>query len=306
MLRLQWDQVRWQVMSESKGLLSEVDSVVRDKARWSPAEVDVTSRGSPRYLPRSPSCRGSVTPVTPKSSMPRTDTLASDLASAHLGSSPQHKQASESAVQTASPARHLSTPDRSLHIPLLHSQLVNLRIRHKNITSTHLARSGAILDRMIDVASHLQNLGDVNGPCTKNESLEGGAVPYQLLDLQDELDASVEELGRRVAWCGELEEHWKLYVIGLHVLVNQLMCALLGPMPITLPLFKLINSAWNCLTTCTRPYRNQPPANDTNNSPNYLEKLNHVSQPQSQTHFLDHFTLLTPKTMNITNTPRAL
>lgn len=217
MLRLQWDQVRWQVMSESKGLLKEVDSMVQGKARWSPAEVDISSRGPPRHLPRSSSCHGGVIPVTPKSSMRRTDPLASDLASAHLGSSPQYKQASEGSVQTASPSRHLSTPDRSLHIPLLHSQLVSLRIRHKNITSTQLAHSGAILDRMIDVASHLQNLGDVNGPCTKGETQEGGAVPGQLLDLQDELDASVDELGRRVTWCGELEEHWKLYVICLHV-----------------------------------------------------------------------------------------
>lgn len=223
MLRLQWDQARWQVMSESKGLSQEVDSMVRDKGRWSSAEVDVTSRGSSRNLPRSSSYHGGLapeSPVPPKSSLPSVDSLAFELASSHLESSAQRKEASESSVQTPSPSRHRGTPDRSLHIPLLHSQLVNLRIRHKNITSTQLARSGSILDRMIDVASHLQNLGDVNGPCTGRERQEGGVVPDQLLDLQDELDASVEELGRRVTWCGELEEHWKLYVVRCTCLVN--------------------------------------------------------------------------------------
>ncbi|WVQ82104.1 hypothetical protein IAT38_004232 [Cryptococcus sp. DSM 104549] len=207
-LRLQWDQVRWQVVLEARGLREEVDAMVRDKGRWTPVD-EVT----PEY-PIAPSSH----PQTPMSRDPGSATLTSLSSSGslvHLSTSPQSTPLSIHPKKSPSPSRH-PTPNRSLHMPLLHSQLVNLRIRHKNLVSTQLARTGKLLDRMIDVAAGLKALGDTEGPVEVSQESDkegengGGAVPEKLLDVQDELDAEVEDLGGRVAWCGELEEHWKL------------------------------------------------------------------------------------------------
>ncbi|WVQ73988.1 hypothetical protein IAR50_003569 [Cryptococcus sp. DSM 104548] len=210
-LRLQWDQTRWSVMTESESLQVEVDAMVQDKARWVPVDMSSSTPvkpegrkslgASPDSLERSPQ-----TPIV-------RDTSSNSISSASGASaeSAAKRRLSTTSVNSSF-WRPIGTPDRSLHIPLLHSQLVNLRIRHKNLLKTHMSRSGTLLDRMIDVASHLRDLGDTKGPTRADleEKKDGGAVPDELLDLQDELDASVGELGEKVEWCGELEQHWKL------------------------------------------------------------------------------------------------
>ena len=60
---------------------------------------------------------------------------------------------------------------------------------------------------MIDLAIPLKSLGGVDGP--KEDQEGGGAVPDDLLDLQDELESEDAELSLRLAWCKQLEEQWK-------------------------------------------------------------------------------------------------
>ncbi|ODN80557.1 hypothetical protein L202_02758 [Cryptococcus amylolentus CBS 6039] len=206
-LRLQWDQTRWAAMTESESLQKEVDAMVHDKARWVP--VDMSTPAPVKAGRKSLGATPDTSPRTPIVRDVSSSSISSDMGTTAEGAT---KRRSSTASINFSSGRPIGTPDRSLHIPLLHSQLVNLRIRHKNLAKTHMSRSGALLDRMIDVASHLRDLGDTQGPVSveADEKKEGGAVPDELLDLQDELDASVEELGEKVEWCGELEQHWKL------------------------------------------------------------------------------------------------
>ena len=57
---------------------------------------------------------------------------------------------------------------------------------------------------MIDIAGPLKGLGGVNGPL--HEGKEGdGAVPGELLDAQDDLEAQVTSMGKHVQWCQQLE-----------------------------------------------------------------------------------------------------
>ena len=67
-----------------------------------------------------------------------------------------------------------------------------------------LPRAGALLDKMIDIAGPLKGLGGVDGP--KEEEQEGdGAVPEELLDAQEDLEAQAAQVGEHVAWCQKLE-----------------------------------------------------------------------------------------------------
>lgn len=60
---------------------------------------------------------------------------------------------------------------------------------------------------MIDVAIPLKDLGGVDGPVDGEQT--GGAVPDELLDLQDDLEIGVGDLASRISWCKELEDQWK-------------------------------------------------------------------------------------------------
>ncbi|WVQ99546.1 hypothetical protein IAU59_006682 [Kwoniella sp. CBS 9459] len=197
-LRLEWDRLRWEIVSETRKIREEVDSIVKDKGRWTPAAADKTWTSSSPKLDVS----STTTPHTPPRPNPSSvPSIASSLNSIHL--SPDLRPDSPG----QSPSRSHSTPKRSLHVPLLHSQLVNVQIRHQTLSSTRVSRSGAILDRMIDIACPLKGLGDVNGP--SDETQDGGAVPDELLDVQDEMEEEVRQLGDKVMWCKELEDHWK-------------------------------------------------------------------------------------------------
>jgi hypothetical protein len=59
---------------------------------------------------------------------------------------------------------------------------------------------------MIDHAGPLRDLGGVNGPTTDVQ--EGGAVPDELLDIQDELEGDCEKVRALVEWCKQLEQQW--------------------------------------------------------------------------------------------------
>ena len=67
-----------------------------------------------------------------------------------------------------------------------------------------LPRIGALLDRMIDIAGPLKGLGGVNGPIHGGQEGDG-AVPGELLDAQDDLEAQVTSVGEHVQWCQQLE-----------------------------------------------------------------------------------------------------
>jgi hypothetical protein len=99
------------------------------------------------------------------------------------------------------------TPKRgSLKLTLLHSQIVNIRIRHTTFSTTSLPRLGVVLDKMIDIAGPLKGLGGINGPPEQREDGEGdGAVPEELLDAQDEFEALAAAIGEDVHWCQQLE-----------------------------------------------------------------------------------------------------
>nr|ACZ80634.1 conserved hypothetical protein [Cryptococcus depauperatus] len=200
-LRLQWDEIRWQVMSEVWALEKEVDEMVRNRSKWVP--IDIIIPGSTHTLdPDSQSCLGSSKADLKSISIyPKAESLYT------LES--EEKMSALTARLSAAPQGFVET-EKPLHHPLLHSQLINLRIRQQNLTSTQLAQSGALLDRIIDIASHLKNLGSTSGPPSTLDEFENGAVPEKLLDLQDDLDASVEELGNKISWCEELEGHRKL------------------------------------------------------------------------------------------------
>ncbi|WVF71321.1 hypothetical protein IAT40_006124 [Kwoniella sp. CBS 6097] len=189
------DRIKKKTRVETERIRQEVDSVVRDKGRWTPA-------GERLQTPQTPKVEeaNTVAPQTPpRPSVPTVSSIASSLNSVHL--SPDLRSNSPG----RSPSRLHATPKRSLHVPLLHSQLINIQIRHQSLATTKLSRSGVILDRMIDVAGPLKGLGDVNGPTEAKD----GAVPDELLDVQDELEAEVRQVGGKVLWCKELEDHWK-------------------------------------------------------------------------------------------------
>nr|XP_031863414.1 uncharacterized protein CI109_001290 [Kwoniella shandongensis]KAA5530486.1 hypothetical protein CI109_001290 [Kwoniella shandongensis] len=214
-LRLQWDQVRWQIMCEARKLQAEVDDVVRDKGRWTPSSMpDTPENGVARYNVE----KGDESQVGPEgddrvsvtSTPTRPTQTPGTIKSLHsLASAKVNNASAPTSSLSPSPSRRALSSKRSMLLPLLHSHLVSMKIRHRNLVSTQSSRCGSLLDRMIDVAGPLKGLGDVHGPC-KGDKNDEGAVPEELLDLQDDLDKEVEELGGKVEWCKTLEEHWKL------------------------------------------------------------------------------------------------
>jgi hypothetical protein len=62
------------------------------------------------------------------------------------------------------------------------------------------------LDKMIDHAGPLKNLGGVHGP----EGGAEGALPDIMLDLQDHMEGQAKGIESRLACCRVLEEQWRL------------------------------------------------------------------------------------------------
>ncbi len=64
---------------------------------------------------------------------------------------------------------------------------------------------------MIDCAGPLKDLGGPSGPTRyAGEQNESGAVPDALLEVQEGLEAEVEQVGEEIALCRQLEQQWEL------------------------------------------------------------------------------------------------
>ncbi|CAD6574475.1 MAG: hypothetical protein TREMPRED_001128 [Tremellales sp. Tagirdzhanova-0007] len=97
-----------------------------------------------------------------------------------------------------------------LHIALLHTHIVNLQIRHQNLASTVFARTGSLLDRIIDNATGLKDLGGTDGPsATTSTDARVSVIPSELLDVQERLEAELLSAGAKIAWCKQLEVQWE-------------------------------------------------------------------------------------------------
>ncbi|KAK4689278.1 hypothetical protein P7C73_g815, partial [Tremellales sp. Uapishka_1] len=216
-LRLKWDQLRWEVMAEVKKVRAEVHNIARGQGRWMPPPMAQSASRSPRVETRRLTLESGIhnklgpTSPSPLSTSSQLPSLSHPRTPSHssiaLPDSPYLTPQSQSRTP-----RHSTPTQRSLHLPLLHSQIVNLKIRQQNLSATLLTRSGGILDKMIDCAGPLKDLGDTLGPpnvkLTEGKKTEGGAVPEAFLDIQDGLDADVEELEKRIEWCRSLEDHF--------------------------------------------------------------------------------------------------
>jgi prefoldin subunit 5 len=104
-----------------------------------------------------------------------------------------------------SPTKPHNVPRSALHISILRSQLVGLQTRHRNLQYNLVKRSGAILDKMIDQAGRLKDLGGVDGPLEEDGQRQH-AIPDALIDLQEELEARATDIGDRVTWCSSFEQ----------------------------------------------------------------------------------------------------
>ena len=227
-LRLQWDAMRWQIMQETAKVRSEIHDVARRKARWNPLAIRHDSRTFHRERSSTAASQASLDAAT-NGRMSRSSTIASvasvasgvsDLSDASILSRdpmglPSPPRRGSFASMSSMSYRDLASPTkRSSQLPLLHSHIVNLEIRSRTLVSTSVSRSGKLLDKMIDVAIPLKNLGGIEGPIEEAKDTRG-AVPDELLDIQDELEGQAGDLANRVTWCKLLEDQWKRYVATL-------------------------------------------------------------------------------------------
>jgi hypothetical protein len=178
--RLEWNSLFATVQDELRALEKEAKSLAGDKARWRADEdtskLDMTRRTS---LLDSP---GALKLATTKASSP--------------GPGPG---ATSALVQQR-------IPTKSLQLPLLHSHIANLRIRHRTLKATTLARTGTVLDKMIDKAAGLRGLGGLHGP--EEDKQSGAALPDEFLDVQDALDEKAGSLEKLIEVCEALESQW--------------------------------------------------------------------------------------------------
>ncbi|WWC89179.1 uncharacterized protein L201_004097 [Kwoniella dendrophila CBS 6074] len=212
--RLHWDEIRWDVMKEIHQIRGEVAELVKDKASWKPSTgLQESNLRKPRRLRSAMQREDALALHTPPRTAHNVDDPTSSLTSPKLSTaqpvSPSIGFTTSSPGQSKSP-RMQSTPKRALYIPLLHSQVVNLGIRHKNLLVNQVKRSGTLLDKMIDLAGPLKGLGDSDGPPDSQGKLQGSAVPEEMLDIQDAVEETVKNLGDQIAWCKRLESHWEL------------------------------------------------------------------------------------------------
>ncbi|ORX35731.1 hypothetical protein BD324DRAFT_74013 [Kockovaella imperatae] len=220
-LRLKWDQLRWDILSETNQIRDEIEAIIVGKGRWKPPVARVVqSSPRPRREGRLVESQGwdPASCMTPSLSSAAIEGIASssstssnlsamtvDVTPCRMNDPDRRSSPSDVSLSTAS--REASTPTRVLlGLQLLHSQISNVEIRHKNLTSTLVARSGKILDKMVDVAGPLNGLGGIDGPF-KHE-IGGSAVPDELLDLQDEMEEQVGQASAGLAWCKALEKQW--------------------------------------------------------------------------------------------------
>ena len=224
-LRLQWDRLRWEIMLETAEVKREIRAIAERKGRWQPPVINAQPSSS--KLEASTDSKAEAThsrsrvqtsPITPAARLASSDSISSSMSGDIGQSTPvvanvitpqQHRRSSSSSFALA--GWHESTPPRSsIRLPLLHSQIVNVEIRHQNLSSTLLARSGKVLDKIMDVAGPLRGLGGSLGPIKSEGEEKGGAVPDELLDAQDRLEREVQGVAAGINWCKMFEAQWKL------------------------------------------------------------------------------------------------
>ncbi|KAL1411463.1 hypothetical protein Q8F55_002419 [Vanrija albida] len=219
-LRLQWDDIRFEVTRESESVKGEIEHVVSEAQAWVPG-MPLPDRPERRNSYRSygyPSrYRSGLPGSTSNTSLPETASAPSTPPSPSKQSLPPSPTkatppspripGSRSPRVPGSPTKG-NTPRPGLHLSILHSQIVGLQTRQRNFQYNLVKRSGGILDRMIDMAvgpARLKNLGGVDGPLKEDQDPNRGIVPDELIDLQDEIERKAEEMHDIVRWCSEFE-----------------------------------------------------------------------------------------------------
>ncbi|WVR06884.1 hypothetical protein IAU60_003920 [Kwoniella sp. DSM 27419] len=176
--RLEWDRIRWEVESETRRVREEVDRMVQEQSAWTlGTQSDDENRSTEGTLKN----QSSVSP----------EVIKGDAASPIGRLSAKSEGASSSPVGEVSRRCDLRKPAR---YTLWQSRLDEIRLRQEQISS-RAAQSGSALDRMIDLAGPLKGLGGVYGPASDTGQ---NAIPDELLDEQDNLEAKVKETGGRV------------------------------------------------------------------------------------------------------------
>lgn len=206
-LRLQWDDLRYEVTREIESVRTEIDHVVAEAQTWVPGAAIPDRRRERQGSTRSDS--------SPQAVLSSSSTSLSSYLEPSLGASPTSQStplptrkgdtsSDRSSSINTSPVRS-SAPRSALHISILRSQLVGLQTRYHKLSLNLVKRSSAILDRMIDSASRLDELGGVDGPVPQEGKTRHGAIPDQLIDLQEELEAKAKSIAALVDWCGQIE-----------------------------------------------------------------------------------------------------
>ena len=212
-LRIQWDNMRWQIMLETGKVRMEIDHIAKVKGRWIPPGKEGSTHDSCLTPTKSTGTNDKGSPLSKTTKLPSLSSISSTLSElSHTSITPSKStrpihHSKRDSISSLSSLVVTNSPKRNFHLPLLHSSIVNLEIRQKSLSSTLLIRSGKLLDRMIDLAIPLKHLGGVNGPGEENG--EGGAVPDELLDIQDDMENRASDLSDHLNWCKALEEQWK-------------------------------------------------------------------------------------------------
>lgn len=207
-LRLQWDDLRHEVSCEIESVRSEIDHVVAEAEAWLPGAGPAPER----RLERRKSVwsnHSSQLNVSSSSGSPA-EGSETPMSQSPASTSPNPRPASPTKCSTLNSSPSKPTGSRSgLHISILRSQLVGLQTRDQNLSHILVKRSGAILDRMIDSASRLEDLGGVAGPVPQEGKTRHGAIPDLLIDLQEELEARAKDIASTVEWCTTFESQSK-------------------------------------------------------------------------------------------------
>lgn len=202
--RLKWDELRWRFRSESVQLQADVDAFLVGRAAGSPqasakaveSESETPTTHSSRQAPSGiPS-----TPVRPKNLPDGSNASPSITTPNHADLFASLTRSPSLDFATASPLHRSPGPTST---PGPASTITAFRMRQRRIA--HLAeRSGQLLDRMIDQATPLVDLGDTSGPSAPSSERAEGAVPDQLLDLQDELEVQIVAIEKKLGLCKSL------------------------------------------------------------------------------------------------------
>ena len=184
-------------MLETEGIRQEIRSIIDAKGVWSPPPK---AEESPVHRRKSSDLAHQVVMVSPDKSGGPNKQGDRDI---HNVTTPRRISLSM-AMSTPSPSR------TSMQLPILHSQIANVEARHRNLSSTSVLRSGTMLDKMMDLSGHLGDVGGVEGPCEGSKIKSEGAVPEDLLDIQDNLESELVELEQKIQSCHTLEAQWKL------------------------------------------------------------------------------------------------